>query len=95
MAASVALLLGACTLEDTFANACAGVPIADAGFRIYAQHEKVSRDVKQAEKKAVAAAQAVCDGPRPKDVPSAIAAVSRAIAAIADATRKAKAQAGK
>lgn len=98
IAGAVACLLAtaACTpkdLDDTFAQVCASVPLADAGFRIYASNAKVSRDVKQAEKQAVAAAQAVCAGGRPTDVASALVAVTDAMAAIAKATKKAKVQA--
>jgi hypothetical protein len=92
-----ALLLGlgvsACDLDDGFAIACTAVSTADAGFQIYASTGKVSLSTIKTERKAVAAAQAVCSGPRPQNVQEALAAVNRALAAIATATRKARSEA--
>lgn len=89
--------LAACTeaqKDDTFAIACASVSAADTGFQIYAASGKVRDSVTIPERDAVAAAQAVCDGPRPADVKTALAAVNRALKAIADATAKARVQVG-
>jgi hypothetical protein len=98
-AAAACLLLGAvaCTpgqINDTFTAVCTSVPVADAGFQIYASSGKVKKSVMDAERTSVAAAQAICNGARPADVNTSIAAVSRAVTAIAEATRAAKAQAG-
>lgn len=99
LAAAAALFLlinSACTpkeLDDAFFTACTSVPVADAGFQLYAAGGKVKADVISAEQTAVAGAQAICNGPRPQDVNAAIAAVSRAITAISKATVEARAQA--
>lgn len=95
---AVALLaITACTeaqKDDTFAIICGSVPVADALFQNYAGTGKVSAKVMSAEKVAVDGAQGVCDGPRPADTRTAIAAVQRALTAIANATSAARAQAG-
>lgn len=91
------LVLPACSARDmdnAFAGLCNAVPIADAGFQYYASTGKVSASVIRSEARAVAAAQAVCNGPRPTNVQSAMAAVRAAIVAIAAETAKARAQAG-
>lgn len=87
------LLVTACTeaqKDDTFAIACTAVSTADAGFQLYASTDKVRDSIIQAEKAAVIGAQAVCDGPRPTDVKGALAAVNKALAAIANATAQAR-----
>lgn len=92
------LFLAACTpqqQDDTYAIVCSGVSLADSAFQIYATTGKVSARVIENERKAVAAAQAVCSGPRPTDVRAALAAVQRALTAIAEATREARQQAGR
>lgn len=94
-ALSCALAVAACTeaqKDDTFAVACAAVSAADTGFQIYAGTGKVRDSVVAAEQDAVAAAQATCDGPRPTDAKTALAAVNRALKAIANATASARTQ---
>lgn len=89
--------VAACTpgeLDDGFAIACQSVPLADAGFQLYASTGKVKASVIAIEKQAVAAAQGVCTGPRPADTKTAVAAVQRAVTAIINATAQARAQAG-
>lgn len=95
-ALAAALLLTACTegqKDDTFAIACTAVSTADVSFQLYASSGKVKPSVIEAERKAVIAAQAVCNGPRPANVRDALAAVNRALAAIAAATAQARVQA--
>jgi hypothetical protein len=78
--------------DDTFAIVCGSVPVADSAFQIYASSGKVRASVIDTERAAVASAQAICDGPRPADTRSYIAAVQRALTAIANATAQARAQ---
>lgn len=97
LASAIAFPVLACTpqqQDDTYAIVCASVSVADSGFQIYAAGGKVSAKVMTAEHNAVVAAQAVCSGPRPADVATAIAAVQRALTAIANATAQARAQMG-
>lgn len=92
-----AIALSACTTaekDDSFAVACASVSVADAGFQLYAATGRVSAKTIEKERVAVAAAQAVCSGPRPADVRTSMAAVQRALTAIIEATRQARVQAG-
>lgn len=87
------LVVTACTeaqKDDAFAIACTAVSTADAGFQLYASTGKVRDSIIEAERAAVVGALAVCDGPRPADVKSALAAVNRALAAIANATAQAR-----
>lgn len=96
LAVCSALAVGACTpqqQDDSFAIACTAVPLADAGFQLYAASGKVSQSVIDIERSAVVGAQAVCNGPRPADVKSSIAAISRALSAIASATARARVEA--
>lgn len=98
IAAATALTLAGCTTaqkDDTFAIVCAGVSTADIGFQLYANSGKVSAQIVRNEARAVAAAQAVCNGPRPDNVAQALAAVQRALTSIADATKQARVQVGK
>ena len=86
-------LVAGCTEEqkdDAFAIACTAVSTADAGFQLYASTGKVRDSVIEGEKAAVVAAQAICDGPRPVDVKTALAAVNNALAAISVATSQAR-----
>lgn len=97
LVAGLALAVAACTdaqKDDTFAIVCGSVPVADALFQNYASTGKVSAKVMNAEKLAVDGAQGACNGPRPADTRTAVAAVQRALTAIANATNTARAQAG-
>lgn len=94
-ALSCVLAVAACTeaqKDDTFAVVCSSVSAADAGFQIYASTGRVATKVMQDEAAAVDAAQAVCSGPRPSDTRSVLVAVQRALTAIANATKSARAQ---
>lgn len=98
MIAAVGGLLVGCTAadkDDTFATMCATVSAADVAFNLYAATGKVRQSVVDAERKAVAGVQAVCSGPRPQDTRTAIAAVSRALTAIATETARARQDVGK
>lgn len=92
---ALGLGLGACTTQqsdDTYAVACSAVSLADAGFQIYASTGKVSQSIMDNERLAVVGAQAICDGPRPTNTATSLAAVTRALTAIATATSKARTQ---
>lgn len=96
VALGMLLSAAACTpqqQDDAFGVACVGVATADAGFQVYAATSKVSTSVLRDETLAVAAAQAICSGPRPADVASSLSALRRALSAIAAATTRARAQA--
>lgn len=91
------LTLAACTpqqKDDAYAIVCASIPVADQAFQIYASTGKVSPSVIDKEQLAVSAAQQVCNGPRPPDTGSSLAAVQRAMASILASTKAARAQAG-
>lgn len=92
----VVLALAACTSadrDDTYAIACSSIPTADALFQVYAGTGKVSASLVADEQAAIAGAQAICSGPRPANVKSALAAVNRAATAILGYIAKAKTQA--
>lgn len=80
--------------DDQFALACTAINTADVGFQLYASTGRVSASVIEAEATAVAAARGICDGPRPADAKSALAAINRALAAVAAQTAAARKQAG-
>lgn len=87
----------ACTTtekDDAFFIACASIPTADALFQTYAASGKVSADVIRKKEIAVAAAQSICDGPRPTDTRAAALAVQRAMTAVLTVIATAKKQAG-
>lgn len=91
------LAFGACTpqqQDDTYAIVCASIPVADQAFQIYAASGRVSANVIANEQLAVAAAQSVCNGPRPADTRTAVAAVQRAMSSILASTKAARTQAG-
>lgn len=96
-----ALLMGAagpvtCTSEqqdDAFDIACQSIPTADALFQVYVATGKVSDKVINDERLAVQAAQAACNGPRPKDPKTAAAYVQRIATAILNAVAAARKQA--
>lgn len=92
----VACGVAACTpadKDDTYAIACASIPTADALFQVYASTGKVKQSLIDAERQAIAAAQAICNGPRPTNVQQSITAVNRAATAILQLIAQAKAQA--
>lgn len=96
IAAGIVLFLAACTTterDNAFDIACASIPTADAMFQVYAVTGKVSQSVIDGERQAIAAAQSVCNGPRPTDVKTSLAAVNRAATAILNYIAVAKKQA--
>lgn len=93
--ALLAAMTGCSTTErdNAFDIACASIPTADAMFQVYAGTGKVSQSIIDGERQAIAVAQTVCNGPRPADVKSSLAAVNRAATAILGYIAQAKKQA--
>ncbi len=92
---ALALGLAACEksqIDTTFAIACAALPQADAVFQTYASTGRVSPAVIRNEQAAIAAGQAICNGPPPTNVKDALASVRRVMDAVLKSIATAKAQ---
>ena len=71
--------------ERAYATACGTLAPAHAAFLVYAAFNDVDAKAREIEATAYASASAVCEGPLPRDLTSALAAITRALAAIAAA----------
>lgn len=72
-----------------FQIACGSVSAADIGFQIWGGN--ATPQVRNIERQAVLAAQAICSGPVPTNPAKALASVNAALTAIANAQRQAQA----
>jgi hypothetical protein len=95
IAAALSLPLAGCgggesPSDDPLARTCMTISTAELAFNVFASTQNVRQSTVDAVRKAVAAAQAVCNGPRPTNPQAALLAAQRALQAVADETRRAR-----